>query len=352
MSPEATILPALTGAKPGGAERRRKPRLGFLGVGWIGRNRMEALARSGAAEVAAIADISWEAAAKAALSVPGAEVVGSLEKLLASDLDGVVIATPSALHARQAQAALEAGLAVFCQKPLGRTASETSQVVSVARRNGRLLGVDLSYRFISGIKRIYELCREGGLGQVYAAELVFHNAYGPDKAWFYDGALAGGGCVIDLGIHLVDLALWMLGFPRIVHVSSRLFSQGKPVQVRTGAVEDYAEARLDLANGAAIRLACSWRLPAGCDAVISGAFYGTHGGAAFHNLNGSFYEFRSERLIGTKRELLASGEELWGGRAVVSWAERLAGGAGFDEELGHLVEVAGALDAIYENSRI
>ena len=84
--------------------------------------------------------------------------------------------------------------------------------------------MDLSYRHTTGMQRIRELIRAGELGHVYAVDLVFHNAYGPDKPWFYDVALSGGGCVIDLGIHLVDLALWTLGFPRVRGVASRLFA--------------------------------------------------------------------------------------------------------------------------------
>ncbi|HEX8050695.1 MAG TPA: Gfo/Idh/MocA family oxidoreductase, partial [Solirubrobacterales bacterium] len=122
------------------------PRLGFLGVGWIGRKRMEALAGDGLAQVAAVADRQAEALEAAAEVAPGAPRAESLEELLEHELDGVVIATPSALHAEQAVAALDAGLAVFCQKPLGRSAAETERVVAAARRADRLLGVDLSYR--------------------------------------------------------------------------------------------------------------------------------------------------------------------------------------------------------------
>src|SRR5437868_1219219 len=125
---------------------------------------------------------------------------------------------------------------------------------------------------------------------------MFHNAYGPDKPWFYDRRLSGGGCVIDLGIHLVDLALWALGRPAVTGVSSRLFASGRRLLPAGEAVEDYAEARLDLASGATVRLSCSWRLPAGQDAVIEAAFYGTRGGAALRNRNGSFYELAAERF--------------------------------------------------------
>jgi predicted dehydrogenase len=329
------------------AGRASRPRLGFLGVGWIGRHRLEAIAHSGFAEIAAIADLSPALVAEAGRVAPKASAGSSLADLLAADLDGLVIATPSALHAEQAITALDQGLAVFCQKPLGRTALETHRVVEAARAADRLLGVDFSYRYITGMRQIRELCQTGELGDIYAVELAFHNAYGPDKPWFYDWKLSGGGCVIDLGIHLVDLALWSLGFPEVENVSARLFAQGQKMREREGKVEDYAVARLDLETGATVQIGCSWKLPAGCDALIRGAFYGTKGGAGFHNRNGSFYHFDFERFAGTKRLLLTDAEEEWGGRAAVRWAQRLGEGARFDPAAECLEEVAQVLDAIY-----
>lgn len=327
-----------------------RPKLGFLGVGWIGKNRLEAIAASGLAEITAIADASPELAEQAARTFPRAAVLASLDDLVEVGVDGIVIATPSALHAEQAVAALERGMAIFCQKPLGRTAAETRRVVDAARAADRLLGVDLSYRFISGARKIHELCRNGEFGDIFAVDLIFHNAYGPDKAWFYDWKLSGGGCVIDLGIHLLDLALWNLNFPRIVNVTSRLFAQGNPIRGRCNSVEDFALARLDLDCGATIKLACSWKLPVGCDAVISASFYGTKGGASFHNVDGSFYDFTAYQFHGTRREKLASPPEPWGGRAAVDWVRRLANGEGFSQEIASVIEVAAGLDAIYENS--
>lgn len=332
---------------PAASVGRTRPRLGFLGVGWIGRHRMEAIARSGAADVAVLADAAPEPLGAARHVAPDAMVATSLEELLDAELDGIVIATPSALHAEQAVAALERGLAVFCQKPLARTAGETRRVIDAARAANRLLGVDLSYRYTSAVRRIAPLVREGELGRVYAVDLVFHNAYGPDKPWFRDPALAGGGCVIDLGIHLVDLALWVLGFPRVERVTSRLFAGGEPVMAPAAVVEDYAEARLDLAGGTVVRLACSWNLSAGRDAVIEAAFYGTAGGAAMRNVSGSFYDFVAERYRGTAREVLASPPDEWGGRAAVAWARRLGEHAAYDPDVERLAEVAAALDAMY-----
>jgi predicted dehydrogenase len=312
---------------------------------------MDALARSGVVEIAAVSDAVAEHA-RAAQAMTACLVVDSYAELLEQELDGIVIATPSALHADQALAALERGLAVFCQKPLGRTAAETAKVVDAARSVDRLLGVDLSYRHLAGARRIRELIQGGALGTIYAADLVFHNAYGPDKPWFYDPALSGGGCVMDLGIHLIDLALWMLDPERVIGVSSRLFSRGELLFDSTNVVEDYAIAELDLQSGAAVRLACSWNLPAGRDAVIQASFFGTAGGAALTNTDGSFYDFTAERFQGTSRELLSGPPEAWGGRAIVDWAQRLAAGTGFDPAAERLIELAVLIDTIYERSRL
>jgi predicted dehydrogenase len=326
----------------------RRPRIGFLGVGWIGRHRMEAILAADVVDAVGVADPSAEMTGQAARLAPGASIALDLEGLLDLDLDGLVIATPSALHAEQAIAALERGVAVFCQKPLGRTAREASAVVEAARRADRLLAVDLSYRFTDGMQRIRETLRSGELGQVFAVDLVFHNAYGPDKPWFYDPALSGGGCVMDLGVHLVDLALWSLDFPGVTNVTSTLMAKGAPLPFGANAVEDYAVATLTLDTGAIVRLACSWRLHAGEPAVIGAAFQGVGGGAALRNIGGSFYDFAADRLDGTTRRNLAAPPDAWGGRAAADWASRLAAGTRFDPHAERLVDVARVLDRIYQ----
>lgn len=339
------MKPSLADVRSASAPAR--PRIGFLGVGWIGRHRMQAIVETNAIEVAAIADPSPEMAAEAVKLAPDAALVAGLDELLDAGVDGVVIATPSVLHAEQSIRALQSGAAVFCQKPLGRTVAEVRAVIDAARAANRLLGVDFSYRFTEGMRRIRELIRAGELGRIYAMDLVFHNAYGPDKAWFYDPALSGGGCVMDLGVHLVDLALWTLDFPGMSTVTAKLFAGGEQVRPPIERVEDYALATMELESGAVAQIACSWRLPAGCDAVISAAFYGTNGGAALRNVNGSFYDFTAERYRGTARETLAVPPDAWGGRAASDWAARLAAGHRFDHEAERLLDVAGALDRIY-----
>jgi predicted dehydrogenase len=324
-----------------------KPRVGFLGTGWIGRHRMQAVVAGGAVEAVAVADPDPECAAQAADLAPGAAVLPSLEALLDHGLDGLVIATPSALHAEQAIAALDRGVAVFCQKPLGRNEIEARGVIEAAKRADRLLAVDLSYRFTAAVQAIAEPIRSGELGEIFAVDLAFHNAYGPDKPWFYDRTLSGGGCVIDLGVHLVDLALWLLGFPEVEQVQSRLFAGGQPLSAGSSEVEDYALASVDLAGGTAVRLACSWHLHAGRDAAIEADFHGTEGSVSIRNMAGSFYDFEAHRHRGTSTERIAAPPDDWGGRAAAAWAERLAQDRSFDADALQLAQVSRVLDRIY-----
>lgn len=326
------------------------PCVGFLGTGWIGRHRMAAMQNSGAIEVAAVVDPSDECARLALEIAPGAQRLPDLDALLGAGLDGLVIATPSALHAEQAIAALDQGLAVFCQKPLGRTAAEAQAVVAAAERADRLLSVDFSYRFTAAARAIRGLVESGTLGDVFAIDLRFHNAYGPDKGWFRDRALSGGGCVIDLGVHLIDLALWLTGFPAVTSVAAQLHAQGIRLARQPDRVEDHAAVQITLECGATVTLACSWNLPAGRDAVIALDIYGTQGGASLHNPGGGFYDFEAWHHRGTASERVAAPPDDWGGRAAAAWARRLQVDAGWAGGGDELIRVAETIDRIYGRS--
>lgn len=323
-----------------------KPKLAFVGTGWIGRLRMQALLEEECADFSAVFDPSAEAAAEAAALCPGTSISSDLDELLQSDADGVVIATPSAMHAEQCLQALRHGKAVFCQKPLARTVTETKLVVDAARAANKRLAVDFSYRHLAGVDTMRQLISSGELGDIFAADLTFHNAYGPDKPWFYDMQSAGGGCVMDLGIHLVDLALWLLGGGEVANVSSTLFHQGRRLQPPSTEVEDYAIANFAL-NDTQVQLNCSWNLHAGQDAVIEANFYGTNGSVCIRNVGGSFFDFEVYRFNGTSREKLAGFPDGWGGRALSAWAEELAHDTGYDASVESVLQVAQVIDRIY-----
>lgn len=308
---------------------------------------MQAAADSGLADIYGITDPSTDCLQEASKIAPGSKTVSSFEEIIADPaIDGVVIATPSALHMQQSVLAFDSGKAVFCQKPLGRNAEEVRAVVEASARANKLLGADFSYRYTAAFKKIHSIIRSGELGKIFAIDLKFHNAYGPDKPWFYDLKQSGGGCVLDLGIHLIDLMLYALDFPEVDKVESSLYAKGVSVKGKD-EVEDYASVIMELENDINAQLACSWNLKAGCEAVIEASFYGTNGGVALKNVNGSFYDFVGVRYWGTQTEMLVQPPDAWGGKAMVDWIQRLSVNPDFNPETEHFIKSAEVLDRIY-----
>ena len=154
----------------------RLPRLGFFGVGSIGRQRLASLATSGAVSIDVIADPCEGTAQAAARLAPGAAVARTLDELLAADLDGLVIATHGGAHAEQTVAAVEGGLAVFCQKPLARTGAAVRRVVDAARAADRLLQLD-SFRYLTAGNALDDLVS----GATISLACSSHASVGPDQ---------------------------------------------------------------------------------------------------------------------------------------------------------------------------
>jgi predicted dehydrogenase len=152
---------------------------------------------------------------------------------------------------------------------------------------------------------------------------------------------------MDLGIHLVDLLLWALDYPKLENIRSRLYRNGTLLRTPTDALENYATAELCFDGGSTARLACSWHLPAGRDAVIEAAFFGTRGALRLRNLNGSFYDFTVERCEGTTCSTLSQPSREWGGVAIRNWVRQLAAHSRFDSAAERIVDVHRVLDAIY-----
>jgi predicted dehydrogenase len=337
----------------------RPPRLAFVGLGWVGARRLAAVTAAGAAQAVALCDATPERLAAAHAEHPGAACFEDPEALWRQaatlDLDGAVIATPNTLHAPQVSAALERGLAVFCQKPLAVSAAEARRLVETAREADRLLGVDYSYRWTAGAQEMRRAIAAGELGRIVAMEAVFHNAYGPDRAWFRDPTLAGGGALLDLGVHLTALALWLTEARAVTAVAGRATAGGRPIETTASwrGIDDFATAWLELETGAGERatatLAVSWNAHAGEDATIRAAAFGTAGGAEVANVDGRFYDFELRRHRGRAREVCCRESGEWMGRGIVAWAARLAETPRFAPEAIREVLVAEVVDAIYSS---
>ena len=340
MSAQPSIVPAFEGG--------RALRLGFVGLGWIGRKRLDALAADPHVCVAAVSDTDPEKLLSAKEGYPEARDTDSFETLLDCELDGVVIATPNGSHAEQALACLSRDLPVFCQKPLATNAAETERVVLAAQKANKLLAVDYSYRHVQGMRVLRERICAGELGEITAMDLIFHNAFGPNKQWCFDRSRAGGGCLLDLGVHLVDLALWLQNAPSMHVVSSHLFSQGRPFDSQ--AVEDLAFVELEQSNGGVVRIACSWNAQIGCDAEISAHIHATRGGAEWRNVNGSFVDFELDLLRGNQREHLGSSHDEWGSGALSAWIQRLRADSSFDPAALQIASGARLIEQAYQSS--
>jgi predicted dehydrogenase len=233
-------------------------RVGIIGGGWPGRRHAEAFAASGASSVAAVADS--DAACRAALVqlCPGARAFTSAEELLAdAGVDAVVVALPTYLHRPVVVAALAAGKHVLCEKPPALHAGEVVAMMDAAARSRRVLAFGLQRRALRSVTAARELIERGELGTIYHARAVWTRAWGAPAGaggWHVDPARSGGGPLIDLGVHVLDMAWWMMGRPSVRSVvgvtHNRAFDPDR--------VEDAAFGLLRLSDGGAIQVETSW----------------------------------------------------------------------------------------------
>jgi predicted dehydrogenase len=184
-------------------------------------------------------------------------------------------------------------------------------------------------------------------GEILSVDLTFHNAYSPSASWSRDPQLAGGGCLLDLGVHLLDLLAWLQDFPSFEVENARLFAQGRERAPGERTPEDLVFAQLRQDDGACVRLACSWNLHLGQGAAIELAIRGTRGGARWRNVGGSFFDFELTENRGDQREVLARGPDPWGPRALREWIVQLSHGQGFDSGALGFIASAELVEAIY-----
>jgi UDP-N-acetylglucosamine 3-dehydrogenase len=182
------------------------------------------------------------------------------EMLEAEELDVVSVATPNMFHAEHACAALEAGAHVVLEKPAALTMNEIDLIRSAMKASGRLIIVGFSHRFQRGNRKIRRILQSGTIGEPYMIRLrLAHTGPFPGWAkddWFYDPKLAGGGAMLDLGIHMIDQALWLMGPVRSVQASAGTLR--KNIQV-----DDNAVLLLEFAQNALGYIEVSWTSPAG-----------------------------------------------------------------------------------------
>ncbi len=252
--------------------------LGIIGFGGMGQATAKAIAdgKVPGVRVAAIADINarkLEAAKAGGIPAAFAE---HRELLQRADVEAVYIATPNCRHREQAIAALEAGKDVLLEKPVTTTAADTLAVLEAARRSRRIFLVDFPMRCRQSSIWIKERLEQGDWGALYyhRARYLRRNLIPGKGGWFTHQAQAGGGVMMDLGVHILDRMCWMAKASRPVAVTAATFrhliregleGDWPPPATAMGDrrdfpvdVEDLAAATVRFADGAILQVEASW----------------------------------------------------------------------------------------------
>ena len=250
-------------------------RLGLIGAGTIARFHAEA-AVGAATEIAGVCDTDAGRAEALASEHAGAVATTSVDELLATDgLDAVVVAVPNHLHKPCAVAALRAGKDVLLEKPMAMSTAECDEIMTARRESGRIVQMGFVSRYAPAAAAARRLVEGGRLGRVYHARVQWYRRRGIPGlgGWFTSREQSGGGVLIDLGVHLIDLALDLAGRPRprrASGVSSATFGTridryaftemwaGPPRPDGVFDVEDLAAGLLRCDGGFALEVSVAW----------------------------------------------------------------------------------------------
>jgi len=273
-------------------------------------------------------------------------------------LQAVSVALPNYLHAPVTTAAFNARLHVLCEKPMAMNAVQARAMLAAARKARRRLMINLSYRFAPHTQGLKKLADSGAIGEVYFGRTVWHRRRGLPGfgGWFGRKRLAGGGPIIDLGVHRLDLAMWLMGNPRPVTVSGSTYNvigaRLAAEQNKVFDVEDLGCALIRFDNGATIILEASWAGFSEKSEDMVTQLYGTKGGIIHRNV-GEGYQFEARAYSETDGTL-------WESRLQQSPAPRGACAEFVDAALDgheppatgrHGLDVQLILDAIYKSAR-
>lgn len=278
-----------------------KVRIGIVGCGGIANQKhFPAMkANSDICEIVAFCDIVKERAEKAAAEygVAGAKVYEDYHDLLANkDVEVVHVLTPNVSHSEITIAAFEAKKHVYCEKPMSHSTEEAEKMVEAWKKSGMQFTVGYQNRFRAEVQNLHRACEAGDLGEIYFAQAWALRRRGvPTWGVFPNKALQGGGPLIDIGTHALDITLWCMGNYDVDSVTGSVFyklgvsEEGPagnlfgPWDPKTFEVEDSAFGYIKMKNGAAIQLNASWALNYLESREASTTLCGTKAGAEIHS---------------------------------------------------------------------
>ncbi|MFC0212496.1 Gfo/Idh/MocA family protein [Paenibacillus chartarius] len=267
-------------------------RVAVIGLGSISDSHLTSYQRHPEARLYAVCDVNEERARKKAAEFGAEAIYTDYRALLADEqIDAVSICTWNNLHAEICIAALEAGKHVLVEKPLCKTVEEALRIQEAVHRTGRLLQVGFVRRYDRNVQMLREFAAGGEFGDIYYAKASAIRRLGNPGGWFADIERSGGGPLIDIGVHMIDLLWYMMGRPKPVTVSGNTYRKlGNRAHIRHlsfykaadydaahNTVEDMANALIRFDNGASLSVDVSFTLHAKEDS-ISTKLYGTKGG--------------------------------------------------------------------------
>ncbi|MBM7568467.1 Gfo/Idh/MocA family protein [Paenibacillus sacheonensis] len=271
----------------------KKLRIGVIGAGSISGLHLEAYKQCSDTVIAAVCDLNEERAKAAAAKYGAEQVYTNYRELLADpSIDAVSICTWNNTHAEISIAALEAGKHVLCEKPMCKTVEEAEKVQEAVRRSGKILQVGFVRRYAGSVDVLKRFIDAGELGEIYYAKASCLRRLGNPGGWFSDSSRSGGGPLIDLGVHIIDLCWYLMGRPKVKSISGNTYRNlGNRANVQNlsfykaadydasrNDVEDAANAVIRFENGASLLVDVSFTLHAAKDELYI-KLYGDKGGA-------------------------------------------------------------------------
>ncbi len=277
----------------------RPIRVGIVGAGGMASYHYDGFTAAGA-QVVAICDMNTAAATQFANAHGITNTYGTLTQMLASEpeLDAVSVITPNAYHCPLVIEALDAGKNVFCEKPPALNAQQMWQMLEASERSGKILMFDFNNRARPESQAMMRYIEAGDVGKINSAQATWIRRTGIPGfgGWFTNKALSGGGPVIDL-LHMIDLALYFMGYPEPAHVLARTFDDfmGNPafkgpwgIPDKQGGVMDVesaCHAMVTFKDGQCLMIRNSWAEMNERE-VVSVVFQGTKAGGKVQRLFG------------------------------------------------------------------
>jgi predicted dehydrogenase len=274
-----------------------KLKIAVVGVGSISSYHIEGYRKNPRVEIAAFCDINEERLRLMGDTYGVEGRFGSVDAMLKQlpELDAVSVCTWNSEHAPVAIAALNAGKHVLCEKPMATSAAAAQEMLAAAKKSGKLLMIGFVRRFGNDCRILQDFIEKDALGEIYYAKASYLRRNGNPGGWFGDRKRSGGGPLIDLGVHVIDLSRYLMGNRRPVSVYGATFQKlfnrphikGAKAYTASSAgtegsavcdVEDLASAMIRFDNGAVLQVETSFSLNIKKNEGVL-QFFGTKGGA-------------------------------------------------------------------------